>query len=419
VDAAGNAYVGGYSGLAGFPTTLGCYQPAWNGGFDATITKLNPTGTALVYSTYLGGPGLDRSGMGIAIDAAGNAYICGFTDGSFPTTAGAYQTVYGGGVYDAFVTKLNPTGTAPLVYSTYLGSTGNDYGMDIAVCTSGNVYLTGYTTGSFPTTAGAYQTTYGGGAQDAFFTELNSTGTAPLVYSTYLGGTGADIGQGIAADTSCCAAYLTGYTNSTNFPTTLGAYDTNINTSIGSNAFISKFQMAVPTVISINPNCGGVGQTLNVIITGTCFSAPATANFGNGITVNTVTVNSATQITANITIANNAQLGARNVAVTTPGGTATVTNGFTVNQTTQTVNAATGTGPVTFAPSQGCVTGLTPGLNRRLPAAPRRAASPTASSPSISSVSQPVPQSPSPLHCPQPCPWARNTGSASTAPGSI
>ncbi len=127
------------------------------------MTKLNPTGTALVYSTYLGGTG-DDVGYGIAVDTAGNAYVTGNTGSTdFPTTAGAFQTTYGGGEFDAFVTKLNPTGTA-LVYSTYLGGTGDDYGYGIAVDTAGNAYVTGVTDSTdFPTTAGAFQTTYGGG----------------------------------------------------------------------------------------------------------------------------------------------------------------------------------------------------------------------------------------------------------------
>ena len=142
----------------------------------------------------------------------------------FPTTTGAFQTTYGGGNGDAFVTKLNPTGTA-LVYSTYLGGTGNDYGYGIAVDTAGNAYVTGYTASTdFPTTPGAFQTTYGGGNDDAFVTKLNPTGTA-LVYSTYLGGTDSDIGNGIAVDTAG-NAYVTGYTASTDFPTTPGAFQT-------------------------------------------------------------------------------------------------------------------------------------------------------------------------------------------------
>ena len=132
------------------------------------MTKLNPTGTALVYSTDLGGTG-DEFGFGIALDPAGNAYVTGVTGSTnFPTTAGAFQTTYGGGEFDAFVTKLNPTGTA-LVYSTYLGGTDADYGYGIASDPAGNAYVAGITFSSdFPTTAGAFQTIFGGGDSDAF-----------------------------------------------------------------------------------------------------------------------------------------------------------------------------------------------------------------------------------------------------------
>ena len=124
----------------------------------------------LSYSTYLGGSG-GNVGYGIAVDATGNAYLTGYTNGSFPTTAGAYQTTYGGGGTDAFVTVLNALGSA-LLYSTYLGGSGYDVGKGIAVGATGNAYVTGYTTGSFPTTARAYQTTYGGGYYDPFVTKI-------------------------------------------------------------------------------------------------------------------------------------------------------------------------------------------------------------------------------------------------------
>src|SRR5204862_532704 len=152
------------------------------------------TGSALVYSTYLGGSGLD-AGVGIALDAAGSAYVTGVSFSTdFPTTARAFQTTFGGPVcggcaYNAFVTKLNPTGSA-LVYSTYLGGSGGDAGVGIAVDALGNAYVTGVTlSADFATTPGAIQTTFGGGGGpfpggDAFVTKLNPTGSA-LVYSTY------------------------------------------------------------------------------------------------------------------------------------------------------------------------------------------------------------------------------------------
>lgn len=131
-------------------------QPTSGGFYDVFVTKLNPSGSALAYSTYLGGTGLD-GGRGIAVDSLDNAYIAGQTaSNNFPTTLGTYQTTSGGGDYDAFVTKINTSGS--LVYSTYLGGSGNDLGLGIAVDFLGNAYVAGVSASpDFPTTAGAYQ----------------------------------------------------------------------------------------------------------------------------------------------------------------------------------------------------------------------------------------------------------------------
>jgi hypothetical protein len=177
----------------------------------------------LSWATYLGGR-VDDYGYGIALDTAGEAYVTGVTASpNFPVTAGSlFQRTYGG-LNDAFVTKLNAAGTA-LVYSTYLGGSGTDVGQGIAVDAGGNAYVTGTTTGSFPGTAGSLiQSTHGGGGQDAFVTKLNPAGTT-LVYSTYLGGSGTDGGQGIAVDTSG-QAYVTGRTETpaSGFPGTAGS----------------------------------------------------------------------------------------------------------------------------------------------------------------------------------------------------
>ena len=229
VDASGNAYVTGTTNSANFPVTPGAVQSALSGGIaDSFIAKLNATGTALIYSTYLGGSGGDLS-TGIAVDAAGNAYLTGATSSTdFPTTLGVVQPAFGGGTVlggDIFVTKLNAAGTA-LVYSTYLGGSGDDRGLGIAVDAGGNAYVTGDTgSGNFPTTAGAFQTmTSGGGFTDAVVAKLNAVGTA-LVYSTYLGGDSIDQGNGIAVD-AAGNAYVVGLTVSLNFPTTPGAFDT-------------------------------------------------------------------------------------------------------------------------------------------------------------------------------------------------
>ncbi|MEO8801371.1 MAG: SBBP repeat-containing protein, partial [Polyangiaceae bacterium] len=168
VDGSGNAYVTGVTD-GSLPTTTGAFQTTFGGVVDAFVTKLNVVGTTLVYSTYLGGTGAD-TGSGIVVDASGKAYVTGSTAAPFPTTNGAYQTTYGG-VVDAFLTTLNAAGTA-LVDSTYLGGGGEDRGYGIAVDGSGNAYVTGNTFGSFPTTTGAYQTTFGGGIHDVFVAKV-------------------------------------------------------------------------------------------------------------------------------------------------------------------------------------------------------------------------------------------------------
>jgi hypothetical protein len=215
IDSSGNAYVTGWTNSGDYDVTPGAFQTKYEVQSDVFVTKLNASGSGLVYSTYLGGSG-DDIGIGIAIDSIGNAYVTGFANSTdYDVTPGAFQTTFGGGKYDAFVTKLNASGS-DLVYSTYLGGSGEDGGNDIAVDESGNAYVTGYTYSTdFDVTPGAFQTTFGGGKYDAFVTKLNATGRG-LAYSTYIGGNDRDEGRGIAID-SCGNAYVTGLTNSTNY----------------------------------------------------------------------------------------------------------------------------------------------------------------------------------------------------------
>ena len=244
VDSSGSAYVTGVTGSTNFPT-LGAFQPTFAGGIDAFVSKLNATGSALVYSTYLGGSD-DDEGLGIAVDASGSAYVTGFTGSTnFPTTAGAFQPTLAGGP-DAFVTKLNPAGSAPLLYSTYLGGSNIDGGFGIAVDSSGSAYVTGDTASTNFPTLGAFQPTFGTVSCsnppvcfDAFVTKLNPAGSA-LVYSSYLGGSDNDEGRGIAVDSSG-SAYVTGFTLSTNFPTT-GAFQPSLAGRV--DAFVTKLNPA-------------------------------------------------------------------------------------------------------------------------------------------------------------------------------
>jgi hypothetical protein len=212
VDGAGSLYVAGYTASGDFPTA-GAVQP-FGGTRDAVVVKLNPAGTALVYSTFLGAGGEDY-GLALAIDGSGAAYVAGFTTSreSFPLRSPA-QPRYGGGSADAFVVKLEPSGAA-LAYGTYLGGAGRDTAAGIAVDGSGNAYVTGTTTSTDFPTAQARQPV-NAGEEDAFVARLGPTGV--VVYATYLGGSGEDHGMGVDVDRSGNAVVV-GITESVNFPT--------------------------------------------------------------------------------------------------------------------------------------------------------------------------------------------------------
>ncbi len=237
VDSSGDAYVTGVTASTDFPT-MNPFQAASAGGRDAFVTKLNGAGTALVYSTYLGGSG-DEQGQGIAVDTASNAYVTGVTFSTDFPTVNALQSTCGscsGGLPDAFVIKFNPAGNA-LVYSTFLGGSAFEFGDGIAVDFSGNAYVTGQTLSTdFPTVNPIQAANAGAG--DAFVTKLNAAGSA-LVYSTYLGGSNTEIPFGIAVDSSA-NTYVTGQTLSTDFPT-VNAFQT---ANAGGVAFVTKLNAA-------------------------------------------------------------------------------------------------------------------------------------------------------------------------------
>jgi uncharacterized protein (TIGR03437 family) len=239
VDAAGSAYVTGAAISADFPLA-GPLQNEQNG-LSAMVFKLNPAGTALVYSTFLGGASANSFSFGtsIAVDAAGNAYVTGSATGDFPLVnpqqsgfVGSdpnYASYYG----DAFVAKLDASGSA-LVFSTYFGGSGGDVAWGIAVDGTGSSYVAGETSSvDFPTTQGAFQTTFHAGpahancpdgyavCDDAFAAKFGPAGE--LVYSTLLGGAYSDQANGVAVDLSG-NAYIVGTTYSPDFPVTAGAF---------------------------------------------------------------------------------------------------------------------------------------------------------------------------------------------------
>lgn len=216
VDASGNAYIAGDTMSANFPI-MGAAQSAFGGDQNAFVTKLNPSG-AMAYSTFLGGSGVDHAG-GIALDASANAYIAGGTTSANFPVVGAIQDISGGS-QDAFLTKLNASGSA-IVYSTYLGGSGGGTGSPevanaVAVDSGGNAYIAGATNSmNFPVTAGAFQTQFNA-AEDGFVAKVNPAGNA-LVYCTLLGGSAFNWASGIAVG-SGGSAYVAGYTSSYDFP---------------------------------------------------------------------------------------------------------------------------------------------------------------------------------------------------------
>ena len=216
VDSSGNAYLVGGTNSTDFPTVnpMQATNKSPTKGTDF-VAKLNASGSALVYSTYLGGSGGDNPG-GIAIDSSGNAYLGGGTRSpDFPTVNPLQRDLKGTG--NAFVAKLNAAGSA-LIYSTYLGGSGTDWASALALDPSGNAYVTGLTQSTdFPTVNPIQATNKATPGWTGFVAEVNAAGSA-LVYSTYLGGSGLDEGNGIAVDSSG-SAYVTGQTGSTDFPT--------------------------------------------------------------------------------------------------------------------------------------------------------------------------------------------------------
>ncbi|MCP5103895.1 MAG: hypothetical protein GY950_10975 [bacterium] len=226
VDNSGNAYVTGTTQSTDFPT-LNQYQ-ANQGTADVFVTKIDTTrgGTSsLIYSTYLGGENADR-GHGIAVDNSGNAYVTGETNSTDYPVLTQYQTFQG--YIDAFVTKIDTThsGDSSLIYSTYLGGAWIDYAYGIAVDSRGNAYVTGVTQSTDFPTLNQYQTYPNDYDLNVFVTRIDTTqsGDSSLIYSTYLGGESMDEGYGVAVDNSG-NAYVTGTTESANFPT-LNQYQT-------------------------------------------------------------------------------------------------------------------------------------------------------------------------------------------------
>ncbi len=259
-DSSGNIFLGGSTASPNFPTSSGAFQTSLSGTQDAFVTKIAPNGTDLVFSTYLGGDN-STSGVSMVVDQNDIPTIVGTTSSpDFPVVNGFQVSL--NGESDGFVSQFNPDTGADLLFSTYIGGSGTDCVNSVTINSAGNLLLGGVTSSDdFPVTEGAFQTTYGGGATDGFFSVITS-GTFSLDISTYLGGNNADAVNGIAVD-SQNNAYLTGNTGSNNFPTTSGVFQASLKGT--ENAFVTKTN----------------GQTL----TYSTFLGGSSADFGTSIAV--------------------------------------------------------------------------------------------------------------------------------------
>jgi hypothetical protein len=252
LDAEGNVYVAGWTDSVEFPVE-NATQSSDRGGVDAFVAKLNAAGTAVLYATYLGGRYSDRA-AGIAVDASGCAVIAGSTQSpDFPTLNAFQGTLHGSS--DAFVAKLNAEGNG-LVFSTYLGGSGQESGNAVALDTAGNIYVTGNTNSANFPTLNAYQAAIRG-SQNAFLVKLSPSGS--LIYGTYLGGSLSDSGNGVAVD-SFGNAYVAGGTTSPNFPVVGGVQTQNAG---GQDAFVTKFD-AAGTSLVYSTYLGGSSRTTSL-----------------------------------------------------------------------------------------------------------------------------------------------------------
>jgi len=317
VDGSGNAYIVGNTASSDFPTA-NALQATKAGATDVFVAKINAAGSALVYSTYLGGTDYDF-GYGIALDGNGGAVVVGQTaSADFPTLTPVQQTFGGGG--DAFVSKLSASGST-LLYSTFLGGSGQDIAYAVALDSMGNAYVTGDTvSANFPS---LHSLQGPGGDRDAFVSKLSALGST-LLYSTYLGGADKDQARGIAVN-AAGDAYVAGYTVSTNFPV-LRAFQGTIDG--GQDAFVVQIGGASALALSsISPDSGSTGGSTAITLSGANFEQGAAVAIG-GLAASNVSVVSGATITA-LTPAHSA-VGKVDVSVTIPdAGTATLPMAFT------------------------------------------------------------------------------------------
>ncbi len=247
VDAEGNVFVAGETLSSEFPTTPGVYRTSRNGNTDVFVSKFNSELTNLLASTFLGGALNHERTCSIAIDAEGNVYVAGATYSTdFPTTRGSYDAI-SNGRWNVFVSKFN-NGLTNLIASTLLGGNADDCGYAIAIDTGGNITVTGETSSTdFPTTPGAYDTSYNGGYCDVFVAKFNR-GLTSLLASTFLGGSSGDYGRAIAVD-GAGNVFVTGNTWPRDFPATPGAYSISYNGG-NDDVFVSSLNNGLTSLLA-------------------------------------------------------------------------------------------------------------------------------------------------------------------------
>jgi uncharacterized protein (TIGR03437 family) len=296
LDSSGNFYAAGATTSPYYPASTGAAQTALAGAENGFVEKFNSSGSPQ-NGTFLGGKGSDGI-YAIAVDSSGDVFVTGSaTSTNFPVTSGAFQTSNGSSGGTAFVTKLSPT--LSMVYSTYLGGSGTDAGLGIAIDPSGAAYITGETSSTNFPTLGAVQSTFGGGAGDIFLTKLNGNGQT-LAYSTYLGGSGEDYGSAVAVDAGL-NAYVTGGTTSMNFPV-LNAFQTSNQGT--TNAIVAAVDATGGTLL-FSSYLGGNGSPGS----GGDYANAVSASCSAGLVVTGATAS------ANFPVSSGASLG------TFPGGT--------------------------------------------------------------------------------------------------
>ena len=245
IDKNGYIYITGYTNSNDFPTTSGAFDETYNGNRDAFVVKLNSSGDSLIYSTYLGGSDND-DGYSIVIDEKGNSYVTGMCGGGFPTTSGVFGETYSGGL-DAFLVKLNNTGSS-LDLSTYIGGTNKDIAYDMVLDRLNNVYLCGVTySNDMPFVNGSFNGTFNGGTSDSFAMKMNKD-FKNVLYMTYLGGSQQETAYTISLNSNL-TVNVAGFTYSSDFPTTPGAFDDNYGGS--GDLFFSLLEIDIVKPIAI------------------------------------------------------------------------------------------------------------------------------------------------------------------------